>query len=80
MLAGVFRAVVSVEFLPHFNGLIRFGGYGVEFDVPAAPFAIPAHPGWRSNKHKETFILPLHCNAPPYEDRVPTGGRLVLLD
>jgi len=80
MLTGVFRAVVSVEFLPHFDGLIRLGGYGAELDVPAAPFAIPAHPRWRSNKDKETFILPLQCKALPYEDRVLIRGRLVLLD
>ena len=71
MLTSVFLAVVGVEFLLGLDGVIGFGGFAAEFDVPAAPFAKPAHPSGRSGKDKATFILPLQCNAPPCEDRVP---------
>lgn len=72
MLTGVFLAVVGVESLLDFDGVIGFGGSTAEFDVPAAPFAKPAYPRWGSDKDKATFMFPLQFDGPPCEDRVPT--------
>ena len=71
MFTCVFLAVVGVEFLLGLDGVIGFGGFAAEFDVPAAPFAKPAYPRWRSGEDKATFILQVQRNAPPCEDRVP---------